>query len=340
MPWAQPSLPGKLTPGAPFPTAGTMTTPTSCIVVTPVYEDLGAASQLFANLRAELGADLFVVVVDDGSVHGPVPAGALHGAGLDGVTLRLKRNVGHQRAIAVGLAYVAEYCSDLPCVVMDSDGEDLPETIPHLLARLAEDGVDVVVAQRRKRIETAHFKVFYLIYKLIFELLTGRQISFGNFMAMAPQAVQRLAVMPELGIHVAGAVLVSRLRLVLCPLDRGRRYSGKTKMNFTSLVLHGCRALMIFAEDVLLRICLLCFAVATVSVLGIIVTIVLKTIGLATPGWFSVALGILLLVLLQTSALALMTLMMTGLVRSGSPIALDYKPLIDRVLRADACAPA
>ena len=111
-------------------------------------------------------------------------------------------------------------------------------------------------------------------------------------------------------------------------------------MNFTSLVLHGCRALMIFAEDVLLRICLLCFAVATVSVLGIIVTIVLKTIGLATPGWFSVALGILLLVLLQTSALALMTLMMTGLVRSGSPIALDYKPLIDRVLRADACAPA
>jgi hypothetical protein len=146
--------------------------------------------------------------------------------------------------------------------------------------------------------------------------------------------------MPELGIHVAGAVLVSRLRLVLCPVDRGRRYSGNTKMNFTSLVLHGCRALMIFAEDVLLRICLLCFAVASFSVVSIVVTIVLKSIGLATPGWFSVALGILLLVLLQTSALALMTLMLTGVVRGGSPIAPDYKPLIERVLRAGIRAPA
>jgi hypothetical protein len=97
---------------------------------------------------------------------------------------------------------------------------------------------------------------------------------------------------------------------------------------------------MIFAEDVLLRICLLCFAVAIVSVLGIVVTIALKTIGLATPGWFSIVLAILLLVLLQTSALALMTLMLTGIVRGASPIAPDYKPLIDRVLRADARAHA
>jgi hypothetical protein len=317
-----------------------MSTPTSCVVVTPVYEDLEAASQLFANLRANFGPDLVIVAVDDGSVRQPMMAAAIETAGLTGVVLRLRRNVGHQRAIAVGLAYVADHFSDRPCVVMDSDGEDPPETVPHLLARLADNDVDVAVAQRRKRIETMQFKAFYVIYKLVFQLLTGRQIGFGNFMALAPKAVQRLAVMPELGIHVAGAVLVSRLRLVLCPLDRGRRYSGKTKMNFTSMVLHGCRALMIFAEDVLLRICLLCFAVAIVSVLGIVVTIALKTIGLATPGWFSIVLGILLLVLLQTSALALMTLMLTGLVRSGSPIAPDYKPLIDRVLRADACAPA
>jgi hypothetical protein len=48
-----------------------------------------------------------------------------------------------------------------------------------------------------------------------------------------------------------------------------------------------------------------------------------------------VALGILLLVLLQTSALTLMTLMLTGVVRGANPIAPDYKPLIDDVLKTD-----
>jgi polyisoprenyl-phosphate glycosyltransferase len=309
-----------------------MTSRTSCAIVTPVYEDLEAATELFQKLYAHVGKDLFVVAVDDGSVRQPLPVEAISAAGLSGVVLRLKRNIGHQRAIAVGVAYVAEHLADLPCVVMDSDGEDLPVTIPSLLAMLDDKTIDVAVAQRRNRMETLWFQVFYAIYKRLFQTLTGRQISFGNFMALTPAAVRRLAVMQELGTHVAGTVLTSRLRIALCPLDRGPRYAGRTKMNFTSLVLHGCRALMIFAEDVLVRINLVCFGVATASVAAILFTIVLKTIGLATPGWFSVALGILLLVLLQTGAVTLMTLMLTGVVRGTNPIAPDYKPLIDTIL--------
>jgi polyisoprenyl-phosphate glycosyltransferase len=306
-----------------------------CAIVTPVYEDLEAATELFQKLNAHVGKTVFVVAVDDGSVRQPISAEAIAAAGLSGVVLRLKRNVGHQRAIAVGLAYVAEHLPDKRCVIMDSDGEDLPVTIPPLLSMLDDEAIDVAVAQRRNRMETAWFQVFYAIYKGLFQILTGRQISFGNFMAMTPAAVRRLSVMHELGTHVAGTVLTSRLRLALCPIDRGPRYAGRTKMNFTSLVLHGCRALMIFAEDVLVRINLLCFGVAAVSIAGIVFTIVLKTIGLATPGWFSVALGILLLVLLQTGALTLMTLMLTGVVRGANPIAPDYRPLIDTVLETD-----
>jgi len=67
-----------------------------------------------------------------------------------------------------------------------------------------------------------------------------------------------------------------------------------------------------------------------------VLTVLLKTFGLATPGWFSVSLGILLLVLFQTSALTLMMLMLTGVMRGGSPIAADYKLLVDRVLEAHA----
>ena len=99
--------------------------------------------------------------------------------------MKLRRNVGHQRAIAIGLGYVSEHVQPEQCVVvMDSDGEDLPSTIPNLLAGLASDQVDVVVAQRQSRVETFRFKAFYAVYKRFFSLMTGRAISFGNFMAL------------------------------------------------------------------------------------------------------------------------------------------------------------
>lgn len=310
-----------------------MTISTPGVIITPIYEDTEASSRLFKEIRRALGAHVYVVAVDDGSVRHVVSPDAIAEAGLKGAVLRLRRNVGHQRAIAAGIAYAAETSPDATCVVMDSDGEDLPETIPALVEKLQRPDVEVAVAQRRSRVETLKFKAFYVIYKLLFQLLTGRVISFGNFMALKPTAVKRLAAMQELGTHVAATVLVSKLRIATCPVDRGPRYAGQSKMNFAGLVLHGFRALMIFAEDVLVRAGLLCVAVAALSMLAMLVTIVLKFIGLATPGWFSVALGILFIVLLQTSALTLITLMLTGVVRGTSAVIPDYRQLVATVLK-------
>lgn len=301
-------------------------------VVMPIYEDREASTKLFKELYSEYGTHAFVVAVDDGSISQPVEIDALRQAGLDGVVIRLKRNVGHQRAIAIGINYVAENIPDIPCtVVMDSDGEDTPQSIRELVQPLQAANVDVVVAQRKSRIETLKFKTFYVIYKWLFQLLTGRKISFGNFMALKPSAVKRLAAMQELWMHVAACVLTSKLRVQTMPIDRGPRYAGKSKMNFVGLALHGFRALMVFAEDVLVRVGIICAFVATATVLASALAIGLKLANFATPGWFSVALGILLLVFLQTGALTLMTLMLTGVVRAGAPNQIDYHAYVEQV---------
>lgn len=305
----------------------------SLAIVTPVFEDLEPATRLFAELAQHCPPGTFVVAVDDGSVHQPLPAEAIARAGLDGVVLRLARNVGHQRAIAIGLAWASEKLPRVGrLVVMDSDGEDRPATIANLLAALDAPEVDVVVAQRRSRVETLRFKLFYVVYKWLFWLLTGRRISFGNFMAMTPAAARRLAAMGETATHVAGTVLLSRLRWVPCPLDRGARYSGRSKMNFVGLALHGFKGLMVFAEDVLVRVGSICALVAMMSLLGVSAAIVLKSIGYATPGWFSVALGILLLMFLQTGAITLMTLLLSGVSRTSLVLPLDYRALLGEQL--------
>lgn len=304
------------------------------IVVTPVYEDVEASSRLFRELVAQFGGDVFVVAVDDGSVKQPLEVENMSKAGLNGVVLKLRRNVGHQRAIAIGLGFVSEVMqNDHRVVVMDSDGEDLPVTIPALLAQLELPQVDVVVAKRKSRIETFRFKAFYAIYKRFFGLMTGRAISFGNFMALKPTAVKRLVAMQELSIHVAGAVLASKLRTSVCPLDRGPRYAGHSKMNFVGLALHGFKALMVFAEDVLVRVGIACAAVAVLAIGGATAAIVLKLIGFSTPGWFSIALGILVLMFLQTGALALMTLMLTGVARGGTvTTAIAYHDFVEKII--------
>jgi hypothetical protein len=67
--------------------------------------------------------------------------------------------------------------------------------------------------------------------------------------------------------------------------------------------------------------------------------VVLKVIGFATPGWFSVALGIMLLIFMQTGTLVLVTLMLTGVVRSGSIALLDWRDFVGSIEKLDSSGP-
>ena len=171
------------------------------------------------------------------------------------------------------------------------------------------------------------------MYKRMFYLLTGRRISFGNFMVLTGSAVRRLVSMQELPLHVAGTVLAAKLRVGICPLDRGARYSGRSRMNFVGLVLHGFKGLMVFAEDVLVRVGIVSVGIALFAMIAAVVAVVLKLLGIATPGWFSILIGVLLLIFLQTGALTLTTLMLSGVVRGGTVTStLAYRNFVDEII--------
>ena len=301
------------------------------IIITPVYEDAQVATKLFKDI-GEIYNNAYIVAVDDGSINHTLHSRYIEAAGLQGVVITLKKNVGHQRSIAIGLSYVSDNINNsCNIIIMDSDGEDTPTSIQALLKLLKSDNVDVVVAERKSRIETLWFRFFYIVYKRMFRLLSGRNISFGNFMAIKSSSIKRLVAMQELWLHIASCVLMSKLRIKEVALDRGKRYAGKGKTNFIGQVLHGFRALMVFSEDVLVRVGMACASVAALAILGGIAAVTLKIFGFATPGWFSVALGILLLVFLQTGALTLITLMLTGIVKSGTIVSIKYQDFIDTI---------
>ena len=290
-------------------------------IVTPVYEDQESFAELcrrFAAVEPATGTRFHVIAVDDGSLGAPPKLSALIEAGVSGEILRLARNVGHQGAIAIGLAHAYQLPNVTACVVMDSDGEDTPESIPELLRALRPD-VDVAVAERAKRSETLTFKAFYAVYKRLFKLATGQVLRFGNYMAMSPKALERMSGMYETSTHVAGAVVKAKLRRANVPTDRGRRYAGESRMNFPSLVLHGMRAVMVFADLVLTRMALALVGMAALVVLVVGAGLVAKFMGAAAPGWLTVVTGFALSIFLQTGLFTMITLIVSSLGRVDTP---------------------
>ena len=305
------------------------------VIITPVYEDSESFYQLAQKIENIYSDKVSLIAIEDGSLRDVIDIKKCSYK-LNTHIVRLKRNVGHQKAITVGLSYLEDKILDTAnIVVMDSDGEDRPETINELLTQFDKKKVDIVVSVRKSRVENFQFKFFYQIYRVIFQLLTGYKINFGNFMAMNLPALRRLLTYVELPVHLAGTVILSKLRVRSVLIDRGPRYAGQSKMNFASLVLHGLKALMIFSDYVLVRLGLA--SLFFVGMIGIvmILTVFLKSIGLATPGWFSIVLGMLTLLLIQIAAFVLMFLMQSNNKSHFSDYSNDLIGLISNVDRAN-----
>src|SRR5262245_54611813 len=129
-------------------------------IVTPVYDDWESFRELIRRLDVMAGAKpdtvFDVIAVDDGSTE-PLPGALLADAAIAHLArvdvLRLACNLGHQRAIALGLVEVEARGTYEAVIVMDSDGEDRPEDIPMLLAALRAHPRRVIVARRARRSE-------------------------------------------------------------------------------------------------------------------------------------------------------------------------------------------
>lgn len=307
-------------------------------IVTPVYEDQESFAELcrrLADAERAGGERFHVIAVDDGSLAAPPKLSSLTEAKVSGEILRLARNVGHQAAIAIGLAHAYRLPNISACVVMDSDGEDTPESIPRLLDAVRSESVDVAVAERAKRSETLTFQAFYAVYKRLFKVATGQVLRFGNFMALSPKALERVSGMYETATHVAGAVVKAKLRRADVPTDRGVRYAGQSRMNFPGLVLHGMRAVMVFADLVLTRMALALVAMTALVILVVVSALAAKLLGAATPGWVTVVTGFALSLFLQTGLFTMITLIVSSLGRVDTPPrvrerAMEYVASIER----------
>lgn len=278
-------------------------------IVIPVFNDWQALGLLMERIRGVcepgLVSRMAFLIVDDCSVTNA--DGLPTGVGQSLSILRLYRNVGHQKAIALGLSYLASLPDQFPTIVMDADGEDKPEHISKLLEKGAKNPDHLVFAHRSKRQESFAFRLFYEVYKTVFQLLTGKVITFGNFSYIPAKQVRRLAHVSEIWNNYPGSVIRSRLPYTAVPLERGHRLAGESKMNFVSLVLHGLSAVSVLIDTTAVRLMLFCVMMVAVSIFGIGVVVALRLLtDTAVPGWASYLVFSFLIVILQAFLISLL----------------------------------
>ena len=275
------------------------------IVVTPVFNDWDSFRVLvreLSDIAAEHDLSIRILAVDDGSsiADKDLPLDAQHLRSVE--VVRLACNLGHQRAIAIGLVEAHKFQNARGVVVMDCDGEDRPSDIPRMLEAAAkESNVAVVAATRSRRSEGLAFRSFYKIYKNLFRTLIGQQIDFGNFVYIPKPLLVPLIHSAGIWNHLAASLCRSRLRLVRLPTARGSRYAGQSKMNFSSLVVHGLGAMSVYVDVLLARLLTFISGFIALLLLAICSVLVVRFFtDLAIPGWATNAIGFLGILLIQS----------------------------------------
>jgi polyisoprenyl-phosphate glycosyltransferase len=277
----------------------------SVLILIPCFNDWEALARLLPQIDSVLYTwqrqanapkwSASVLVVDDASTE-PMPK-AWPCRVLDTIesvnVLRLRCNLSHQRAIAVGLYHAHEFTQADAILVMDGDGEDRPEDLPVLLEEFDRHGErKAIFAARTRRLESFSFQFFYRAFRLIHYFLTGMEVRVGNFSVLPRAALTRLMAVSDLWNHYANAVYRSKIPRELLPLARGKRLAGESRMNFVSLLLHGLAAMSVFSDYIAARL------LAASSVLAI------AGLGLALWNGMTLTAGVLLALSAQSLTFA------------------------------------
>lgn len=306
------------------------------ICVTPVYNDWESFAILKKELESEFTFDknysIEILVVNDGSIE-QLNKETIAESGNTQI-IHLKTNVGHQRAIAIGIQYVFNHKKEIDyIIVLDSDGEDKPQDIKALLQKCETNtNSKIIFAQRHKRQESKLFKFGYFFYKHFFYWLTGQKINFGNFSCIPAKMLKQLVYRESLWNHYSSSIIHSKLPYDKVLLDRGKRYAGTSKMNLTGLILHGLSSISVYFDSLsirILKLAILGVAFCFVAVISVFYIKLFTTQSI--PGWASNLILIIFSIILQLSSVTLIVLLMQLSSRKNikSPSSEIYKDFID-----------
>lgn len=279
-------------------------------VIVPVYNEEEVLPAFHARLAAVLDTLPFpteVIYVNDGSTDRSLEIlRDLRRRDVRLALVDLSRNFGKELALTAGI----DHAGGEAVVIIDADLQDPPEVIPELIKPWADDGYDVVYAQRRTRRGDSTLKrlTAFSFYRVINWLSRVRvPPDTGDFRLLSRRAVDALKGVREHHRFMKGLFAWIGFRQIAVPYHRNPRASGKSKWNYIRLWNFSLEGITGFTIAPLKVATYLGLVVAIVAI-GFGGVIVWRTLvyGSDVPGYPSLMVVILLLGGLQLTTLGIL----------------------------------
>ncbi len=218
-------------------------------VVLPMRNESRGLDRLFARVVPALdglGLPYEIVTIDDGSTDDTLARLKSFRDTVPGLkVLSLSRNFGKEIAVTAGLARTS---GDV-VVVMDSDLQHPPESIPALLAPWRDQGYDLVYARRVNLdrgglLRNAFSKAFYKAFDLMSEIRVDRET--GDFTAIDRKVVDAFLAMPERNRFNRGLFAWAGFKTTTIDVTMEERQTGTSQWGFVKLLRLAVNAITSF----------------------------------------------------------------------------------------------
>ena len=187
------------------------------------------------------------------------------------------KNFGHQVAISAG----ADFAEGDAVIVMDADLQDPPDVVLRMIEKWRE-GYEVVYAVRAKREGETWFKL--ITAKAFYRLLRGVAnidipVDAGDFRLMDRRVVLAMRRLREKHRFMRGLSSWVGFKQIGVEYERAERFAGETKYPLRKMVRLAINAITSFSYVPLQLATYVGFALAFLSLIGIILTIILRLSG-------------------------------------------------------------
>ena len=222
------------------------------IILIPIYNDWNSLNIL---LKKIIDLKIFikktkVIIVNDFSKEKIYIKKFLLRKKLNIKVINLKKNIGSQRCIAVGLSYIKKNYLNSNIIIMDGDGEDNPLLIKKLLNFSIKKENKIIVVNRTIRTENILIKILYEINFINFFLLTHKFIRFGNFSLLKSTALNKIKNSKDLWLAYPSTIIKNFTNIKMIFAKKEMRYAGQSKMSYFNLFTHVIRILSVLKKKI------------------------------------------------------------------------------------------
>ena len=223
------------------------------IILIPVYNDGKSLNKLLEkidlHLQDILDFETEILILNDNSSE-KIAIDKKKFQNLEKINiLNVKKNLGSQKIIALGLKFIKDSEQNFFITVIDSDGEDNPFEIKKMLETAIKNIDYVITSNRKSRKESIIIKILYKIHLILTFVFSFKWISFGNFTTFNSQNIDKILSNGNSWLAHSSAV-IKNCKIKRLYAKREKRYFDKSKLSLINLIEHSLRINAVFSERV------------------------------------------------------------------------------------------